>query len=222
MPGVEVSIHVPARGTTLNIADWITGWMFQSTFPHGERRTTEGNPAIARGFNPRSRTGNDRPLTKWDKLEKRFNPRSRTGNDCSIVGNYMTFEVSIHVPARGTTGCKQVCAADVLFQSTFPHGERPGATAGATGRRKFQSTFPHGERPDAIVEGLRPIVVSIHVPARGTTRKDQEEGREEGCFNPRSRTGNDSTSGALIPLASCFNPRSRTGNDSRALFFSSL
>ena len=56
----DVSIHVPARGTTtmtiqhclmpksfnprsregndlLNVGDWLTGWMFQSTFPRGER-----------------------------------------------------------------------------------------------------------------------------------------------------------------------------------------
>ena len=35
------------------------------------------------------------------------------------------YVVSIHVPARGTTTLEMVQAAvDMMFQSTFPHGER--------------------------------------------------------------------------------------------------
>ena len=54
------------------------------------------------------------------------------------------------------------------FQSTFPHGERPLSTPRLYTEYEFQSTFPHGER--------RSLYVYRAVWS---------------CFNPRSRTGND-------------------------------
>ncbi len=83
--GEPVSIHAPARGATQPAKQWfITTSKFQSTLPHGERPLepieTWSTPSVsihapARGatllpgqtldkslcFNPRSRTGSDRP-----------------------------------------------------------------------------------------------------------------------------------------------------------------
>ena len=100
--------------------------------------------------------------------------------------------VSIHVPARGTTMFEINGKNYVLFQSTFPRGERLPVSMSDPLTPKFQSTFPRGERPIFLT--------------RSTAR---------GSFNPRSREGNDFFSASTLSDASCFNPRSREGNDDR-------
>ena len=77
--------------------------------------------------------------------------------------------VSIHVPARGTTG-----AADRIAQihPVSIHVPARGTTQEIqmiSVKREFQSTFPRGERHDKIVKMEKAKQVSIHVPARGTT-----------------------------------------------------
>ncbi len=101
-----------------------------------------------------------------------------------------------------------------IFQSTLPHGERPGAEAYQARRQEisihapareathigrhriasavFQSTLPHGERRGA--------------GNWGTWGADN--------FNPRSRTGSDTSSvRRRDQTLADFNPRSRTGSD---------
>ena len=97
-----VSIHVPARGTTSHSFRSRLVWLFQSTFPQGERR--------------------NRPLL----LRRRngFNPRSRKGNDKIAFYRFFCMTVSIHVPARGTTTAGRKNMLCRGFQSTFPQGER--------------------------------------------------------------------------------------------------
>ena len=77
----KISIHVPAWGTTvIHLYEYIT-YVFQSTFPRGERPSSKPS---------RCRPGN-------------FNPRSRVGNDLSALGASPVIHISIHVPAWGTT-----------------------------------------------------------------------------------------------------------------------
>ena len=79
-----------------------------------------------------------------------------------------TLRVSIHVPARGTTRLEDEEFDRIMFQSTFPQGERPCWEYFCCTCLLFQSTFPQGER--------------------------QESGiifRSSRSFNPRSRKGND-------------------------------
>ena len=57
------------------------------------------------------------------------------------------------------------------------------------------------------------LEVSIHVPARGTTQPHLPYLLQYHSFNPRSRTGNDSSGCKCSSCHRCFNPRSRTGND---------
>ena len=167
---------------------------FQSTFPHGERPCRYGTGTDFSCFNPRSRTGND-PIPGVDEInssgfqstfphgERRefqaegpmisgFNPRSRTGNDVDeMVHGRGQKRVSIHVPARGTTShLHQTADTQKQFQSTFPHGERQPRKYTTFRAFTFQSTFPHGER---LITSVAPIGIQF-------------------CFNPRSRTGNDS------------------------------
>ena len=82
-------------------------------------------------------------------------------------------------------------SSPVLFQSTFPHGERPFSSVLLTSHLQFQSTFPHGERQEYTRPATEWYGVSIHVPARGTTGSTQDSVDQYKSFNPRSRTGND-------------------------------
>ena len=147
--GYFVSIHVPARGTTL-LPLWRVQMfsLFQSTFPQGERL----------------------PHRRSDALH-------------GIV--------SIHVPARGTTYIpSSVFRILPLFQSTFPQGERLCLLPSVPGSSGFNPRSRKGNDPlrssrSAPFSGFNPrsrkgndemtssdttvTLVSIHVPARGTT-----------------------------------------------------
>ena len=99
-----------------------------------------------------------------------FNPRSRVGNDGGImdlVGRYAN--ISIHVPAWGTTDDIVITGIKVTFQSTFPRGERPTFVVTVFHMFLFQSTFPRGERPTSESIERYSRYISIHVPAWGTT-----------------------------------------------------
>ena len=104
-----------------------------------------------------------------------------------------------------------------MFQSTFPRGERRAVGIQRNRMEEFQSTFPRGERQadrggDAGYDG-----VSIHVPARGTTKTVLYIRADCVCFNPRSREGNDVAEFmAQYLVKHSFNPRSREGNDGYA------
>ena len=205
--GRKVSIHVPARGTTVCRPCNKRRSRFQSTFPQGERPQRTPLSGV-KGFNPRSRKGNDVTLMQW-----------------------LQHGVSIHVPARGTTHLSNAVVHQ-RFQSTFPQGERRFLEDENIPVR-FQSTFPQGERRRESPDSGKPIMVSIHVPARGTTGNRRlksyrgfnprsRKGNDSGCsqvsgqkfqgFNPRSRKGNDDGKNYIV-ITWSFNPRSRKGND---------
>ena len=119
---------------------------FQSTFPRGERQGVSLTALISGNFNPRSRVGNDgRPLI-MSKQKKNFNPRSRVGNDYNKGGDTPIYGISIHVPAWGTTQNLFSLTLLLLFQSTFPRGERLLRGDRICPDSIFQSTFPRGER----------------------------------------------------------------------------
>ena len=122
-----------------------------------------------------------------------FNPRARTGRD--------KYRILRLYPSR-------------RFQSTRPHGARPGrsrrSSRGAigfnprarTGRdilrlsvlypmSLFQSTRPHGARPMISSSVSSDFDVSIHAPARGATQDKVKVRTSTLRFNPRARTGRD-------------------------------
>ena len=76
--------------------------------------------------------------------------------------------VSIHAPTRGATNFFISSFVFFLFQSTRPHGARPGAYDLNKLAKGFQSTRPHG--------------------ARHQRRLQQ---KRAGSFNPRAHTGRD-------------------------------
>ena len=148
----EVSIHAPARGATRRHGHvWMTGG-FQSTPPHGGRRRRRSIRFRDRqSFNPRPRTGGDqyKPFKKavkslvsihapargatvphrWHSYPtRRFNPRPRTGGDRAAVLEALA--VFARFNPRPRTGGDGFClghpARHRQFQSTPPHGGRPG------------------------------------------------------------------------------------------------
>ena len=100
----------------------------------------------------------------------------------------------------------------VIFQSTFPRGERLYGRMPRKVLLLFQSTFPRGERPGwyrwvagAVHFNPRSHVgndtfyflsfilksISIHVPTWGTTFVYPRQSSSYMDFNPRSHVGND-------------------------------
>ena len=63
----------------------------------------------------------------------------------------------------------------------------------------------------------RSVVVSIHAPVKGATRRIGLHRRCALCFNPRSREGSDRDFRKIEGKAFSFNPRSREGSDVMAL-----
>ena len=163
---------------------------FQSTFPRGERRGPYLiflSPCRFQSTFPRG----ERHLC-WLVAVKHihFNPRSLVGNDYIPVGTYTIVEISIHVPSWGTTIFTRRQPPCILFQSTFPRGERRAEIKAFKSLQEFQSTFPRGERqmqgsdgadckdfnPRSLVGNddmkqltVQFIDISIHVPSWGTT-----------------------------------------------------
>ena len=143
-----ISIHVPSWGTTLD------GWKkscadvkFQSTFPRGERHESSDTGPLPFKFQSTFPRGERHGRGSGCTLRSYFNPRSLVGNDAPVISTTKFFEISIHVPSWGTTEMYGAGNLTILFQSTFPRGERP------ISERKKETA----------------LYISIHVPSWGTT-----------------------------------------------------
>ena len=120
-----ISIHVPAWGTT-NTGRYVILYLY-----YFNPRSRVGNDIPIKysttatiNFNPRSRVGNDGCKSRCYYLRQYFNPRSRVGNDGNRAICQCGRNISIHVPAWGTTAFEYMLPHCHLFQSTFPRGER--------------------------------------------------------------------------------------------------
>ena len=122
---------------------------FQSTFPQGERRDTDD--LISNNFfcfNPRSRKGNDKSFGYFFQTESRFNPRSRKGNDL--------MPVAIETPKS-------------CFNPRSRKGNDADQMAAKFAAGGFNPRSRKGNDACAVVPCGLCQLVSIHVPARGTT-----------------------------------------------------
>ena len=98
-----------------------------------------------------------------------FNSRSRMGSDWS--------------PITRRNSAKS-------FNSRSRMGSDPRCVSSRSSATSFQFTLPHGERLAVGGGELDLLVVSIHAPAWGATRRRGRWGRRRG-FNSRSRMGSD-------------------------------
>ena len=124
--------------------------MFQSTFPQGERHKVEGGKASLEYVSIHVPARGTTKKAIFEYVDARVSihvpARGTTLHKCIL---YNLAPVSIHVPARGTTQMEiDNDIVEVMFQSTFPQGERQVvAPALRVKMAEFQSTFPQGERP---------------------------------------------------------------------------
>jgi len=155
-----VSIHAPAWGATTGVGYQPKGVAFQSTRPRGARHSTQlafFNTLIS--FNPRARVGRDLAdaIARNDELYS-FNPRARVGRDLMPLSRR----------------CESL-----LFQSTRPRGARHHKGDELWNQQKFQSTRPRGARHFSTSAHPRDSLhVSIHAPAWGATRIEQDKSKK--------------------------------------------
>ena len=106
-----------------------------------------------------------------------------------------TIHISIHAPAKGATGFRQLIA-DIGFISI--HAPAKGATF--------------------VAREAGPELVDFNPRSReGSDDKSGIVTAVSSDFNPRSREGSDSTERASLSMSFYFNPRSREGSDKKAI-----
>ena len=98
--------------------------------------------------------------------------------------------ISTHVPTRGTTPIALIQSILLLFQSTFPRGERRF--------RQINEVYQFYFNPRS---------------HEGNDGKRNQENYEIVYFNPRSHEGNDADTAECKTADNDFNPRSHEGND---------
>ena len=102
-----------------------------------------------------------------------FNPRSREGNDLPAVNVTAVSDVSIHVPARGTTKMGTESVFVIIVSIHVPaRGTTPGAHAERSVPGRVSIHVPARGTTERSHLARAADEVSIHVPARGTTWKN--------------------------------------------------
>ena len=121
----RISIHAPTRGATYAHRQISFGGEFQSTLPRGERPIVLYLLSLESYFNPRSHEGSDNGRF-WSRAGSvYFNPRSHEGSDMRSEWMYITcsyFNPRSHEGSDETM--RRSYAKDQRFQSTLPRGER--------------------------------------------------------------------------------------------------
>jgi len=77
-------------------------------------------------FNPRPHMGGDTDVQVVFRGNTGFNPRPHMGGDLQDLAAKGASEVSIHAPTWGATNTILNIKLQYMFQSTPPHGGRPG------------------------------------------------------------------------------------------------
>ena len=170
-PGIypAISIHVPAWGTTLAEYQQKMGIKFQSTFPRGERHGRIRIRGQVHNFNPRSRVGNDLAALPTLCIAPRFQSTFPRG-ERPPGGAFTTWSMDFNPRSRVGNDVTPIKNGTVIyqFQSTFPRGERPSSGSMSNTPRNFNPRSRVGNDGILIVS-ICACNISIHVPAWGTT-----------------------------------------------------
>ena len=168
-------------------------WEFQSTLPHGERLAALLHAGDDRGDISihAPAWGATGVLLEAGAADMNFNPRSRMGSDRVTS-----------LPATRS----------LLFQSTLPHGERPGRLEPRRRRRQISIHAPAWGATLPPLSTRRWIMISIHAPAWGATGQQQ---RLNAMWEFQSTLPHgERPIIRLNPFRRIdFNPRSRMGSD---------
>ena len=168
---------------------------FQSTFPRRERQ----HLTIS--------------MTRSWEFQSTFPRRERPEE---IASARASKAVSIHVPAKGTTGFLQQYGIDLQVSIHVPaKGTTRFSRTGISHNAGFNPRSREGN--DAEMERLTQwIDVSIHVPAKGTTKPltlTRDSRKFQSTFPRRERL--ESVDELVSGMG--FNPRSREGNDTKSV-----
>ena len=232
---------------------WL-GTIFQSTCPRGARLVGCLVRWRIHNFNPRAHEGHDLHVFPSLRLENDFNPRAHEGHDIHLnspdqPGRFQStcprgarpevqaacdgYEISIHVPTRGTTQSGSSGLVAVYFNPRAHEGHDL-VTGSDSVSRKFQSTCPRGARPPisgsiALTFGFQSTCPRGARPARLDRATP-----DSAYFNPRAHEGHDFTAtgvicwpkisihvptrgttrhGLIVVVILNFNPRAHEGHD---------
>ena len=117
------------------------------------------------------------------------------GNDFNLLSQESISQISIHVPAWGTTDVFNMPEFSSVFQSTFPRGERQNIFLSTLALIPISIHVPAWGTTVMPYYFSFPVSISIHVPAWETTIAFSFKFPAIFNFNPRSRVGNDINSG---------------------------
>ena len=209
----SISIHVPAWGTTYGCSRYLECNVFQSTFPRGERQSYVKRLSCKYTISihvPAWGTTGQRQreqyvacisihVPAWGTTADQMAEAAIKGISIHVpawgtTGRHVYFiakqRISIHVPAWGTTPILRNQRSNLVFQSTFPRGERhndgrqmrdvwnfnPRSRVGNDGDLRDDKKDPSHFNPRSRVgndrhfcRGVHRKGISIHVPAWGTT-----------------------------------------------------
>ena len=150
---------------------YISTAVFQSTHPYGVRRGPGAIPTPAEDFNPRTRMGCDEGHFFYEAAATISIHAPVWGATNALPSWRRCSSISIHAPAWGATDAIPPDGVELpVFQSTHPHGVRPGASWHAPYR-----TFHFNPRTRMGCDRMRSrpsgaSTISIHAPAWGATR----------------------------------------------------
>ena len=125
----------------------------------------------------------------------------------------VSFSISIHVPAWGTTRIIYSMPWQPEISIHVPAWGTTHTTFVSSPLYSISIHVPAWGTTREISEGIEFSYISIHVPAWGTTVSCNSRWAVCIYFNPRSRVGNDRMAASAGAVPSDFNPRSRVGND---------
>ena len=94
-------------------------------------------------------------------------------------------------PREGRLGTDQLSDTLELFRSTPPREGRPQQARQRPWLRSFRSTPPREGRPLDLVDHHQCLIVSIHAPTRGATRRRRCSAPSRKCFDPRPHARGD-------------------------------
>ena len=167
---VQISIHAPAKGATIQAVKKMVQIEFQSTLPRRERLRTLHNGS--------------RMLIFQSTLPR----RERLGFDYYEPESEV---ISIHAPAKGATGKALDDLLDLIFQSTLPRRERQAQKRSFIISEKFQSTLPRRERQTTLSLSTLPLYFNPRSREGSDLHQQISRYRLMYYFNPRSREGSD-------------------------------
>ena len=169
-----ISIHVPTRGTTIVICIFYIVYAISIHVPTRGTTFAVRHYAIIIIISIHVPTRGTTTITGYGVPNYKFQSTFPRGERRHVYERlFHLFQISIHVPTRGTTwtGLFSNCTSIHFNPRSHEGNDRIGCWKTMESKR-FQSTFPRGERQDEIPKNTHAMVISIHVPTRGTTKHE--------------------------------------------------